>query len=241
MINGSGVSRRGFLRGAGAAVLGLSLGRLSFEPAKALGATAAEPAAGGPDYRSWEDVYRARWTWDSIAKGTHYVNCWYQAHCNWNVYVKEGVVFREEQVANVPPDEPGRAGLQPARLSEGRLLQRSECTMPDGFGIRSSARANAARASGSGSPGTRHCGRSPTGPSMSCARTGPQASSGISAPRSPTAATGSGCIARVTVLDTPILDMNAEIGDHHPGTVVDDRQGCSSPAPPTTCATPIWS
>ena len=58
MINGSGLSRRGFLRGAGAAVLGLSLGRLSFEPAKALGASAVAPAAGGPDYRSWEDVYR---------------------------------------------------------------------------------------------------------------------------------------------------------------------------------------
>jgi len=30
------------------------------------------------------------------------VNCWYQAHCAWNVYVKDGLVWREEQVAEYP-------------------------------------------------------------------------------------------------------------------------------------------
>ena len=63
-------------------------------------ATLSSP--GSVNYRTWEDIYRQQWTWDSISKGTHLVNCWYQAHCNWNVYVKEGVVFREEQVAADP-------------------------------------------------------------------------------------------------------------------------------------------
>ena len=119
MINGSGLSRRGFLRGAGAAVLGLSLGRLSLEPAKAVAAPAAEPAAGGPDYRSWEDIYRKRWTWDSVAKGSHYVNCWYQGHCNWNVYVKDGVVFREEQVATYPQTNPDVPDFNPRGCQKG--------------------------------------------------------------------------------------------------------------------------
>ncbi len=39
MINGSGLSLRVFLRGAGVAVVGLSRGRLGFEPAKGEGAT----------------------------------------------------------------------------------------------------------------------------------------------------------------------------------------------------------
>jgi DMSO reductase family type II enzyme molybdopterin subunit len=30
------------------------------------------------------------------------VNCWYQSSCAWNVYVKDGVVWREEQVAAYP-------------------------------------------------------------------------------------------------------------------------------------------
>jgi len=119
MINGSGLNRRGFLRGAGAAVLGLSLGRLSFAPAKARGATPVQPVADGPDYRSWEDVYRERWTWDSIAKGSHYVNCWYQGHCNWNVYVKDGVVFREEQVATYPQTNPDVPDFNPRGCQKG--------------------------------------------------------------------------------------------------------------------------
>src|SRR5450759_840325 len=94
------VTRRQFLCSTGAAALTLSLGRLS------VGASAA-PAADGtagalppvPPYRTWEDVLRQRWTWDKVVKGTHHVNCWYQRGCNWNVYVKDGVVLREEQAA----------------------------------------------------------------------------------------------------------------------------------------------
>ncbi|MBW2291837.1 MAG: hypothetical protein JRG94_05950, partial [Deltaproteobacteria bacterium] len=48
-------------------------------------------------YGSLGDLYRTKWTWDRVVKGTHYANCGYQ-RCAWNVYVKDGVVWREEQV-----------------------------------------------------------------------------------------------------------------------------------------------
>jgi DMSO reductase family type II enzyme molybdopterin subunit len=55
-----------------------------------------------PEYGDWRDVYRERWRWDKVVKSSHFVNCWYQAHCAWNVYVREGMVWREEQVADYP-------------------------------------------------------------------------------------------------------------------------------------------
>ena len=46
-------------------------------------------------YRSWEDLARKKWTWDSITHSTHGTNC--TGQCAFNVYVKNGVVWREEQ------------------------------------------------------------------------------------------------------------------------------------------------
>ena len=84
-------SRREFLRAGMAAGLGLGLSRLGW--------SAAPPAAAAPvGYRDWRDVYRERWTWDRVARGTHTnVNC--VSSCAWNLYVREGIVWREEQSA----------------------------------------------------------------------------------------------------------------------------------------------
>ncbi|MEE8327049.1 MAG: twin-arginine translocation signal domain-containing protein, partial [candidate division NC10 bacterium] len=109
MIDGSGINRRDFLKGAGSTVLSLSLVNLGCreEPQETVEKVVAGPfGRGAVDYRDFQDLYRKKWTWDSVSKGTHYVNCWYQARCNWNVYVKEGVVFREEQVAAYPQTNP---------------------------------------------------------------------------------------------------------------------------------------
>src|SRR5574337_240802 len=84
------LTRRGFLK-AGTGMLALSLLHLHWRtPAEAV-ADGGGRAEGLPDYRGWEDVYRQRWTWDKVAKGTHYVNCWYQRGCNWNIFVKDGI------------------------------------------------------------------------------------------------------------------------------------------------------
>ncbi|MCC7411177.1 MAG: molybdopterin-dependent oxidoreductase [Gammaproteobacteria bacterium] len=91
--------RRRFLWGVGAAGAALSLPSFSARAGGGLAALANAPA---PAYVSWGDLYRAQWTWDKIVRGTHIVNCWYQSHCAWDVFVKDGIVFREEQAGEYP-------------------------------------------------------------------------------------------------------------------------------------------
>jgi len=51
-----------------------------------------------PTYGDWQDVYRKQWKWDKVVKGAHHVlNC--VSACPFNVYVKDGIVWREEQNA----------------------------------------------------------------------------------------------------------------------------------------------
>jgi DMSO reductase family type II enzyme molybdopterin subunit len=72
----------------------LGLGRLSLPPATA----AASGVSDADSYRDWRDVYRARWRWDRVARGTHTnANC--VSSCAWNLYVRENIVWREEQSA----------------------------------------------------------------------------------------------------------------------------------------------
>ncbi len=93
------MTRRTFLiAGMSAASSVLILSSCRLESKSKAGKAAG--AKGGPvHYGDWRDVYRERWRWDKIVKSSHFINCWYQAHCAWNVYVKDGIVWREEQVA----------------------------------------------------------------------------------------------------------------------------------------------
>ena len=85
MYKSAKTTRRKFLLGSASAI-GLSLNYS--KPAIAnLGDT--------KPYRSWEDLARKKWTWDSITHSTHGTNC--TGQCAFNVYVKNGVVWREEQ------------------------------------------------------------------------------------------------------------------------------------------------
>jgi len=81
-------SRRAFL---GRLLASSTLLTLNYAPVVAL---AAEPKA-EKLYRKFEDVYRKKWTWDRVVHGTHGTNC--AANCAFNVYVKNGIVWREEQ------------------------------------------------------------------------------------------------------------------------------------------------
>ena len=63
-------------------------------------------AAPRPKLGSWQDLYRQRWSWDQVAKGSHgWLNC--RSACAWNLYVKNGIVVREEQTALYESSEPG--------------------------------------------------------------------------------------------------------------------------------------
>ncbi len=98
-----GIRRRTFLMAgaAGAVGIGLGLWRLRGRrtpPVATDGALGPEPVAGIPRYGDWRDVYRERWQWDEIAVGTHTnANC--VSACAWNLFVRDGVVWREEQSA----------------------------------------------------------------------------------------------------------------------------------------------
>ncbi len=111
------VTRRRFLQGTGAGLLGLALHRLSWA---APGNETASPfPAALPEYRAWEDLYRRQWTWDRVGRTTHFVNCWPQIHCAWDVYVKDGIAWREEQAADYPQIRPDVPDFNPRGCNKG--------------------------------------------------------------------------------------------------------------------------
>ncbi len=69
-----------------------------------------------------------------MVKGTHYANCGYQ-RCAWNVYVKDGIVWREEQVAAYPQTNPEVPDFNPRGCQKGacysdRMYDQSRLTVP---------------------------------------------------------------------------------------------------------------
>ncbi|MEZ5564877.1 MAG: molybdopterin-dependent oxidoreductase [Gammaproteobacteria bacterium] len=86
-LPGRTTSRRDFLATAGAMAVSL---QLRYAPASA--ANAGQPQT---PYGAWEDLMRQKWTWDRVTHGTHGTNC--SGTCAFNVYVKNGIVWREEQ------------------------------------------------------------------------------------------------------------------------------------------------
>ncbi len=79
-------TRRSFMINTAVSSVGLTL---NYSTTSLAEVTESKP------YRSWEDIARNKWTWDSITHSTHGTNC--TGQCAFNVYVKNGVVWREEQ------------------------------------------------------------------------------------------------------------------------------------------------
>jgi DMSO reductase family type II enzyme molybdopterin subunit len=67
---------------------------------------------------AWADAYRARWKWDKVAWGTHCVDC-YPSNCPYRVYVKDGVVVREEPAGDFETIEAGVPDMNPAGCQKG--------------------------------------------------------------------------------------------------------------------------
>ena len=88
--------RRKFLKHSGAAAAAAL--SLKYMPGDALA-----QAAPVPPYGLWEDVMSRKWTWDRVVRGSRGLNC--TGHCAFNIYVKNGIVWREEQQG-----EYGRSG-----------------------------------------------------------------------------------------------------------------------------------
>ena len=98
------ISRRTFIVGAGAGAAAVGLGLYTLRqrgetlPA---GMTPPEPPLTPvtPDsYGDFSDVWRERWTWDKVVHSSHTrANC--ISTCSWDIFVKDGIAWREEQNA----------------------------------------------------------------------------------------------------------------------------------------------
>ncbi|WP_458204525.1 nitrate reductase subunit alpha [Haladaptatus sp. NG-SE-30] len=97
------VNRRDFLKGIGVATVAGAASHGAngkFLQMNALQIVGDDEYIGNYPYREWEDFYREKWDWDSISRSTHGVNC--TGSCSWDVYVKNGQVWREEQAGDYP-------------------------------------------------------------------------------------------------------------------------------------------
>jgi DMSO reductase family type II enzyme molybdopterin subunit len=210
----NGMTRRSFLKSTSGA-LALSLLRLNWEGGHAT-ALAAVPADMPLDYRGWEDIYRQKWTWDHVAKGTHFVNCWYQRACNWNVYVKDGIAFREEQSGTYPQTNPEVPDYNPRGCQKGACYSER---MYDAARVRYPLKRAGARGEGKWQRVSWEQALNEIADATvkALSTDGPE-----SIIWDQGTAQTSGCagvaVMRVShLLDTPVLDVNTEIGDHHPG------------------------
>jgi complex iron-sulfur molybdoenzyme family reductase subunit alpha len=99
--DGLDLARREFLKGLGAtaAVAGTTTA-LGDDLFQMDGLEIVDDPIGSYPYRDWEDLYREEWDWDSTARSTHSVNC--TGSCSWEVYVRNGQVWREEQAGDYP-------------------------------------------------------------------------------------------------------------------------------------------
>jgi DMSO reductase family type II enzyme molybdopterin subunit len=112
------LTRRSFLQGTGGAILALSLKRLQWSPGAAHADRGGVGDEGVDEYRGWEDVYRQQWQWDRVTKGTHLrANC--ASACSWDVYVKDGIVWREEQAAVYSQTNPSLPDFGPRGCQKG--------------------------------------------------------------------------------------------------------------------------
>src|SRR3990167_701796 len=106
------LNRREFLKISGIMTLSLSLSHLSFKTA-----LAESPGTTYP-YRSWEDLYRKGWQWDKVVKVSHaFTNC--RTSCSFDAYIKDGVVWREEQNATYPQTNPSLQDPNPRGCQKG--------------------------------------------------------------------------------------------------------------------------
>jgi DMSO reductase family type II enzyme molybdopterin subunit len=106
------LTRRQFLQASTATALALGLNRLGWIAPRP---AAADPVPGYDDFR---DIYREKWTWDKVVRGTHTnVNC--VSSCAWNLFVREGIVWREEQSSPYTQSNPSVPDFNPRGCQKG--------------------------------------------------------------------------------------------------------------------------
>jgi DMSO reductase family type II enzyme molybdopterin subunit len=212
------------MRASGATLL-LGLTRLHAQPATASPHPGVAAGSASPDYTGFADLYREKWKWDRIAKGTHYVNCAYQRGCAWNVYVKDGVVWREEQVADYPQTNESVPDFNPRGCQKGACYSDR---MHDGARLYHPLKRVGERGAGQWKRVSWDEALQAVADATIDALV--EDGSGAITWDMGSAVTngchGLGLTRTVTVLDTPMLETNTEIGDHYPGATVTTGKIC---------------
>ncbi|MFQ5666765.1 MAG: molybdopterin-dependent oxidoreductase [Candidatus Binatia bacterium] len=212
------LTRRNFLRSAGAATLLLSLDRLTFAEAPA-GTPAAAATAPAVPYRTWEDLYREKWAWDRVVRSSHFVNCWYQAHCAWDVFVKDGLVWREEQAGDYPAVRRDTPDFNPRGCQKGACYS---ARMYDPARVRYPLKRSGARGSGKWQRISWQQVLDEIADLMldTVTAEGPDRIIWSLGPLYTFGTLAAGQMRLSNLLDSCGLDMNTEIGDGHPGAAV---------------------
>jgi DMSO reductase family type II enzyme molybdopterin subunit len=110
------LTRRQLLGAGAAGCVALSL--RSLVPRSGAAETGAGAAPSAAAYGGLADVYRHTWRWDRVVRGTHLrANCF--SACAWDLYVKDGVVWREEQADVYERDAPGLPDFAPRGCQKG--------------------------------------------------------------------------------------------------------------------------
>lgn len=78
------------------------------------------PSARAQTYSSTEDLYREQWSWDRVVKGTcNQADC--ISACTLNLFVKDGIVWREEQNPIYEPSGPHLPDFNPRGCQKGMV------------------------------------------------------------------------------------------------------------------------
>jgi dimethylsulfide dehydrogenase subunit alpha len=100
---------------AGAVASSNSWGLSSLKPMEPLSDTLSKDYP----YRSWEDIYRKEYEYDSVGYAAHCVNC--HGNCSFKILVKDGIVIREEQLAQYPQIDERIPDTNPRGCQKGAI------------------------------------------------------------------------------------------------------------------------
>lgn len=110
-------SRRDFLKVSGGSTLSLSMTHLG--GAVSTGFVGRVFAADQTvSYSSTEDLYREMWKWDKVSWGSH-TNVCLPGSCSFKIYVKDGMVWREEQSVENDASNPKYPDYNPLGCQKG--------------------------------------------------------------------------------------------------------------------------
>lgn len=112
------LSRRRFLAANVVGATSLALGLSCLGEDEEIVGLVAEPRVQPIEYHGVGDLWRERWKWDRIVHSSHArANC--ISTCSWNVFVRNGIAWREEQNAIYEASEPGVPDFNPRGCQKG--------------------------------------------------------------------------------------------------------------------------